>query len=707
MDAAHFFLRDLALVLCVAAVTTVACQVVRLPVVVGYILAGLLVGPHVPFPLFADVQTIETLSELGVVLLMFSVGLEFNIRKLLSLAPTAGFVAAIQIALMLVLGYVTGELLGWTRAESITAGAMIAISSTMIIAQVFRELRVPGKVTDLVYGVLIMEDLAAIFLLAGMATVRAGEAATVEALLPAAGRLALFLLGVFAVGLLIVPRAFRAIVALKRPETTVVASVGLAFALALVALEAGYSVALGSFIAGALVAESGVESRVEHLTHSIRDMFAAVFFVAVGMLFDPAAARLEWVAIAALTVIVIVGNLIGVSVGAFLAGFNIRTSIQAGLSMGQVGEFSFIIAAAFVAAGGSDRLYSIAVAVAVLTSFTTPWLIRASERVALTVDARLPHPLQTFVTLYGSWIELLRQRRAGSVWQAVLRWAGLLLADVALLCAVVIGAALWRPSLESWFREAIGADPRMARLLVTALAAAVATPFLIGGVRVAGWLARHLAERALPRPAPGKVDNALAPRRVLIGAFQLGVVLLTGLLVVAVTQPFVTTVTSGPLVVLGVVGVLGYAFWRSAKDLQGHMRASAEAAIHALTSKHRRASGVEEALHQVEAILPGIGTLSPAEVQLNTRGAGLTLADLHLRGLTGATIVAIVRGGEPIIYPSGHERLLPGDVLALSGSHEALDAARALLAEPALSPAPATYTTTPHSDTAATAPRAS
>jgi CPA2 family monovalent cation:H+ antiporter-2 len=373
--------------------------------------------------------------------------------------------------------------------------------------------------------------------------------------------------------------------------------------------------------------------------------------------------------------------------------------------MGQVGEFSFIIAAAFVAAGGSDRLYSIAIAVAVLTSFTTPWLIRASEPIALAVDARLPRPLQTFVALYGSWIELLRQRRAGSPWQPIRRGVGLLFADAAMLCGVVIAAAQLRPGILQWIGETTGIAGREARWLVVALGAAAATPFIVGGVQVAGRLSRLLAERALPRPAQGKVDNALAPRRALTGAIQLGVVLLTGLVVAAVTQPFVPSI-GGPIVILGVIAVLGYAFWRSAKDLLGHVQAGAEVAIHALTSKSHRAEGTERALQRVEALLPGIGTLSPAIVESGSRAAGHTLAELHLRGLTGATIVAIVRGGEPIINPSGHEHLYAADVLALSGSHEAVDAARTLLAEPAPIPAPSTYTTMPHSDTAASAQRA-
>jgi CPA2 family monovalent cation:H+ antiporter-2 len=674
----HAFLQNLALVLCVAAVTTVVCQRLRQPVVLGYLLAGLLVGPHVAFPLFAETRTIETLSELGVILLMFSIGLEFNMRKLVALIPTAGLVAVIQIGVMVVTGFLGTRAMGWAVRDSLVAGAMISVSSTMIIAQAFKEAKPDRTLTDLVFGVLIMEDLAAVLMLAALATLMQPGGATLAGLLPTAGRLALFLLVTIGVGLVIVPRAVRGIVALKRPETTLVASVGICFAFALLANKAGYSVALGAFLGGALVGESGVESRVAHLVEPVRDMFAAIFFVSVGMLLDPGALQRNWEAVLVLTVLVITGNLFGVSVGSFLAGYNIRTSVRAGMSMAQIGEFSFIIAGAYLAAGGNSRLYSVAVGVAVITSFLTPLLIRWADPLALLVDRKLPRPLQTVASLYGSWVESLRQRRSGSPWAPLRGALWLLLAEAAFLAAIAITISLEFTRLREWLglRFSLGPDAARAALLLGA--AALGVPFTVGLAREGRRIGEILAARAIPLAAKGKVDQGRAPRRVLSRAAQIGVLLVIGLLLLAVTQPFVPAY-AGPVVVAMVLLIFGIGFWRAAKDLQGHLRASAEVAAHMLTAEHRRADTPEQALEQVEKLLPGIGSLSAVKVTAGGPADRRTLAELNLRGLTGATVVAVSRGERSLISPSGNVRLEAGDVLALSGTTEAVAAAEAQL----------------------------
>jgi CPA2 family monovalent cation:H+ antiporter-2 len=294
MHDAHEFLRTLAVVLCVAAVTTVVFQRLRQPVVFGYLLAGMIVGPHIPIPLVADEAIVETLSELGVILLLFSLGLEFSLRKLLRIGPTAGLVAVAQSSGMVWIGYVLGQLLGWTTLESVFAGAVIAISSTTIIAKAFEEQRVKGRFTEIVFGVLIIEDLIGIFLIAILTTVATGTAVSASSLAVTGARLATFLAGLIGVGLLVVPRTIRAVVRMNRPETTLVASIGICFAAALLALSFGYSVALGAFIAGSLVAESGEEKVVEHLVQPVRDVFAAIFFVSVGVLIDPAIVAQHW-----------------------------------------------------------------------------------------------------------------------------------------------------------------------------------------------------------------------------------------------------------------------------------------------------------------------------------------------------------------------------------------------------------------------------
>jgi len=328
MQDAHAFLKALTIVLGVAAVTTVVFQRLRQPVVLGYIMAGLIVGPHVPIPLVADSAVVQTLSELGVILLMFSLGLEFSIRKLAQVGPTAGLTAVLQSSIMVWLGFMVGQLFGWTTLESLFAGAIIAISSTTIIAKAFDEQAVTGRLREIVVGILIVEDLIAILLMAILTAIASGSGLSAGPLAATIGRLAAFLVGLVAAGMLLVPRVVRAINRLKRRETTLVASIGLCFAVALLAQAFGYSVALGAFIAGSLVAESGEEQQVVRLVEPVRDVFAAIFFVSVGMQIDPALVARHWLAVAVLTTVVVLGKVFGVSLGAFLTGAGMRTSAQ-------------------------------------------------------------------------------------------------------------------------------------------------------------------------------------------------------------------------------------------------------------------------------------------------------------------------------------------------------------------------------------------
>ncbi len=677
MEHAAPILQDLALVLCVAALTALLCLWLRQPLVLGYLLAGALLGPHLPFPLLADASRVEALSELGVVLLMFSVGLEFSLGKLARVLPSAGLVAIFEVTFLLLVGTAAGTALGWHGGPAFVVGAMMAISSTMLIAQVLRERPVERPIRELIFGVLVVEDLAAILLLVALAAVGSGGDASPGMLLRAAGRLAVFLGATMGLGLLVVPRIVRAIVTFRRSEVTTVAAAGLSFAGALAAREAGYSVALGAFLAGALVAESGASGRVEQLVQPLKDVLGAVFFVAVGMLIEPAAIAAHWPAILALGAVVVAGKVVAVSLGAFLAGHGIPTSLRAGMTMAQVGEFSFIIAGAYAAAGGDRTLRSVAVAVATLTAFTTPLLVRAAQPVASWVDARLPRPLQAFASLYGSWLELVRRPRE-SPWAPVRQRVLVLVAEALVLVTLLVGAGLLRPRLTAWLAGVLG-GATAGRLGFAVLTLGVAAPFVVGVVRLAGAVGRAVAERAMPRPLRG-VDNAASPRRVLMGATQFGIVLTVGTAVVAATQPFLPGV-GGPLVTVATLGVLGVGFWQSARDLQGHLRAGAEVAAHALAAPHRRAEGLEEALHKVEALLPGIGELTSAVIAPGSPLDGRTLGQVNLRGRTGATVVAVVREDGMLLAPTGHELLRGGDVLALSGSHEAIEAARGLLVQ--------------------------
>ena len=676
MHDAHEFLRSLTVVLAVAALTTVLFHRLKQPVVLGYIVAGLIVGPHVPIPLVADRSIVQTLSELGVILLMYSLGLEFRLSKLVALAPTAGLTALLQASLMLWLGFLIGQIFGWTVLESLFTGAIIAISSTTIIAKAFDELGIKGKLRELVVGILIVEDLIAIVLMALLTGLATGSGLAPGPLALTIVRLVVFLVGVLVVGMWVVPPAVRAIERLGSRETTLVASVGFCFAVALVAQAAGYSVALGAFIAGSLVAESGRGKPVAHVIEPVRDMFAAVFFVSVGMLIDPAVIIQYWPAVLVLTLAVVVGNLVGVSIGAFLTGNGMRTSVRAGLSLGQIGEFSFIIAGLGLALGATGEfLYPVAVAVSALTTLLTPWMIRGSDGIAAWIDRKLPRSLQTFAALYGSWIDGLRLRRPEeTALRAVRRRAWLMIIDTVVLAGIIIGAAIATNLLATQLEMRVGVPATAARLVIVAAAIALAMPFLIGLVRVGRRLGLDLAALMLP-PKAG-VDPGIAPRQVLSVTLQIACVLVVGLPLAALTQPFVSgAFGAGIMAVL--LGALAISFWRNAANLQEHVRAGAQVVVGAIAARSRESRPVAVApLPEVAQLLPGLGALVAVPLGDTSPAVGKTLAELNLRGRTGATVLAITGRDEPVLAPGAHELLRVGDVLALAGTEDAIAEAR-------------------------------
>ncbi len=682
MQDAHEFLRSLTVVLAVAAVTTVLFQRLHQPVVLGYLIAGLIVGPHVPIPLVANPAVVQTLSELGVILLMFSLGLEFRLRKLVAVGPTAGLTALLQSSLMVWLGFTIGRLFGWTPLESLFAGAVIAISSTTIIAKAFDEQGITGTLREFVVGVLIVEDLIAVLLMAVLTAIASGSGLAAGPLVGTVARLVAFLVILVAVGLMVVPRAIRAIVRLKRRETTLVASIGICFTIALLAQVFGYSVALGAFLAGSLVAESGEEKQIERLVEPVRDVFGAVFFVSVGMLIDPALVAQHWGAVVALTAAVIIGKVLSVSLGAFLTGSGMRTSVQAGLSLAQIGEFSFIIAALGLALHATGEfLYPVAVAVSAITTLLTPWMIRASEPIAAWVDRKLPRPLQTFAVLYGSWLEELRARRpAATAVAGIRRLLRLLLLDAAIIAVLIVATSASIGRIAAFARDQLGLSQVVARWLVVAAAAALSAPFCVGVVRLSQKLGVTLARLALPAEKHKRVDFAAAPRSMLVVTFQLAGVLLVGTPLLALTQPFLPAALGAAVLALLVV-VLGVAFWRSATNLQGHVRAGAEVVLEALAaqSRPRPTPTATDTLEQVHQLLPGLGALAAVPLDAGSAVIGRTLAQVNLRGRTGATVLAITRADGGVLVPTAKERLREGDVLAVAGTHEAIDAAKAAL----------------------------
>ena len=669
----HTFLEDLAMVLCVAAVTTIIFQKIRQPVVVGYLIAGMIVGPNVPIPLLADPERIHTLSELGVILLMFALGLEFSVRKLIRLGPTSGFITALQVGIMIWLGYICGRALGWTPLESIFTGAILSISSTTIVAKAYDETPVSDRLRELVFGVLLAEDLTAIVELAILTTLASGAGVSASLMTVTIARLILFLVAFVGIGFVVVPTVVRFIVRMGRPETTLVAVVGLCFAFAILAERAGYSVALGAFLAGSLVAESGEVGQIEHLVAPLRDVFGAVFFVSVGMMIDPRLIAEHWQALVVLTAAVVVGKIFGVTFASILSGVGTKTSIEAGMSLSQIGEFSFIIAGAGLRTGATrDFLYTLAVAVSAVTTFLTPYMIRSSVPVAEFVSARMPRPLKVLEALYDSWLERIRNAEQPARAANSIAWP----TATIMSSAVLIGAILIVNELDpldvttavsnmehlTYFSAGLFVD-----LFALLLCAVPAAAMYFASRRLATALAsRTFAE--LP------VSGAPAVSA-LIELLQITILLVAAVPLLAIVQPFMAPVEGIGIIVITII-LLIVVVTRSARQMQGQIRAATRLIVRALGTVHAGPDG------ELSYDVPGIGMITPISLRAESEGVGRRLSELDLHTNSGAVVVAIGRGDSEVIVPTGDEILQSGDVLELAGSTDAVATAKRLLETP-------------------------
>lgn len=396
-------ISDLAIMLLTAGVVAVLFKRFKLPLVLGYILAGFLVGPYMPyFFTVADKTSIETWSEIGIIVLMFGLGLEFNLHKLASVGGTAIITALTEVFGMLVVGYLVGQAMGWGMMDSIFLGGMLSMSSTTIIIKAFDELGVRKEpFAQLVFGTLVIEDIAGIFMMIILSTVSVSKNISGGALALQLGMLVLYLALWLILGIYILPTLLRKAEQFMNDETLLLASLGICFGMVLLAEALGFSSALGAFLAGSLLAGTVHAERVEHLSSSVKDLFGSVFFLSVGMLIDPAMILQYIVPILIITVVTIVGKLTISSLGVLLSGQSLHKAIRCGCSLAQIGEFAFIIASLGMSLGViADYVYPIVVAVSVITTLTTPFFIKSSEGIYRLVSKALPKKLSDKLERY-------------------------------------------------------------------------------------------------------------------------------------------------------------------------------------------------------------------------------------------------------------------------------------------------------------------
>ena len=663
MTGAHV-LVELVVVLGTAAVITLLFQALRLPVVLGYVVAGLLIGPNVPTPLVANAGLIHVLSELGVILLMFALGLELRLSTLARVGLGAGLTALFEVALVLTLGALVAGALGFGASESIFAGACVGISSTMLVAKAFEERKWKGGFTEVVFAILVFEDLIAILLLAILTGLASGAGLAPYDLAITLGELVGFLAAMLIGGLLVIPRMIRIIARQRRAETLVITSLAVCFGLAIVSEHFEYPVALGAFVAGLLVAESGHGHEVSDLVRPFRDVFAMMFFVSIGMTIEPVQLVDELPAILLFTAVVLIAKPLGVSLGSFAAGRGVQPSIRSGISLAQIGELSFVIAGIGVASGvARPSLLAIAVGVTCLTTLTSSVMIGRSEQIAQRIATSIPDRLGTFLSFYESWLGKLRSREA-TAWRRVRRPVFILIADAVAIVAIVIGGAQ------------VHAVPKPLIVLFVILAM---SPFAASLARRVAQVARLLSQIVIPAPASHvhpaaaaidlPLDLGASPRRALKMMLELAIAGVIAIPSIAATQPFIGTTG---LVVITIVIALIAITYRSIVDFDQHVRAGSELILELLHQPQ------PEPLGHVETMLPGFSGLT--SITVGGSCAGRSLAELDLRARTGATVLAIARGEGGFATPEPTEPLRAGDVLALFGSDEAIAAARSALA---------------------------
>ncbi len=668
------FLQDLAVVMIVAGLVTVLFHHFKQPVVLGYIIAGVIIGPHTPpFPLIHNEETIKTFSEMGIIMLLFSLGLEFNLRKITKVGGTAFLGAFFEIVLMISAGYALGRGFGWSSMDSLFLGAMLSISSTTIIIKALNDLGLAKeKFAGMIFGILIIEDILAIVMLVLLSGIAMTGSLSLGDVGMTVGKLSIFLVTALVLGFIAVPRLLNYVGRFKSNEMMLVAVLGLCFGFSLLAAKLGYSVALGAFVIGAIISESREIGRIEHLVEPVRDMFSAVFFVAIGLMIDPRMLIEYALPIAAISALTIAGKVVSCGFGTFVAGNDSRTSLKVGMGLAQIGEFSFIIASLGVSLKvTSDFLYPIAVAVSAITTLTTPYLIRGSDGFIGWFYGKAPKSLVGYLDLYTNWVGQLGTRRkddfAGKMMR---RWTIQMSLNLALIAAVFIGAVFLGRRDPTWLPEAMR-SPQLFRPMLWLSSVIVALPMFIAVFRKFQAFAMLLTELRVTRAKAGARTDAI--RNVVSNVFS--AIGLVGLVVYGLAlSSALLPPTNTLLVLLIVVALLTWLLWGAAIRLHSKGQIALESTLNQPeVDRHAVAEApkVNKLLRDAD--------LETVQLTENSPAARKLIRELALRTATGASVVGIERAGISIINPGPDEELLPGDQVLLLGHVDQIGKAKSLL----------------------------
>jgi K+:H+ antiporter len=556
------FIQDLAVIMLVAGVVTILFHRLKQPVVLGYIVAGFIIGPHTPpFGLIHDEDTIKTLAELGVIFLMFCLGLEFSLRKLFKVGATAFIAAFLEIILMIWIGYEIGRWFDWNTMDSLFLGAILAISSTTIIVKALNDLKMKNqRFAQLIFGVLIVEDILGIGIIALLSSIAVSGTVSSGEVFSTVGKLSLFMIVALVIGILLVPRLLEYVAKFESNEMLLITVLGLCFGFCLLVVKLEYSMVLGAFLIGAIMAESRQLLKIERLIEPVRDMFSAIFFVAIGLMIDPQILLQYAWPIAVITVAVVLGKMLSCGLGAFIAGNDGRTSLRVGMGLSQIGEFSFIIAAlGMTLQVTSDFLYPVAVAVSAITTLLTPYLIRGADPLSLKIAAVMPKRMSRVFGMYGEWLRSIQPQGEGAMLASMIRKIILQVGvNLALVVAIFFAGSFFAARIGSYL-EGWVSDPSWQKALIWGGALLLSLPFLIAAYRKLKALSMLLAEMSVKPEMAGRHTQRV--RRVIAEVIPILSLLVIFLLLAALSASILPT--NKLLVLIAVVtAAVAAVLWR-------------------------------------------------------------------------------------------------------------------------------------------------
>ncbi|MBQ6045742.1 MAG: cation:proton antiporter [Bacteroidales bacterium] len=646
---------DLAVILIAAGIFTVISRALKQPPILGYIIAGFLVSPHLGLlPAISSVESVEQWSEIGIIFLLFALGLEFSFKKLLKVGSTALITAGTNCIGMFMVGLMLGSALGWTTMESLFLGGMMSMSSSSVIIKAFNDMGLKKKpFAPLVFGSLIVQDLIAVVLMVLLSTLAVSNQFSGSEMVWNLAKLAFFIILWFLVGIYVIPTLLKKAGKYMNDEILLIISIGLCFGMVSLATAVGFSSALGAFVMGSILAETIEGEHIEHLVSGIKDLFGAIFFVSVGMMIDPAVIGAHWGTILVIALLAVAGILTFITIGALLAGKSLDTAVHTGFSLAQLGEFGFILASLGVSLGVMrDFIYPVIISVSVLTTFGTPFMIKAADPASLWLHRKLPAKILSRINTSDEESEG-GSKAEKSEWKKFLTsYATRIVLYSIILIAVLIGSHSF---LDGFLQKVMnGLDPTLVKWTGVVITLVAMAPFLYGLAVQRRELQGHVHKLLQQK------DSNKWP---LLSLMILRLLIAVSFILVFISSKFDLTWWAVLLIVAATLTLL--------RVLPRYIKMSGleDRFISNLNAREMEVRRNAPVTTTIKDKLSGYDVhLDSFYVSPNSEYIGRKLRDMPFRSTTGVNIVKIVRGSRSILIPSGDEYVYPYDRLIAVGT---------------------------------------